>query len=371
MGNPRVIAVYLPQFHAIPENDAWWGKGFTEWVNVKKARPVYRGHYQPKLPSELGFYDLTEPQVREQQAQLASEVGIEGFCYWHYWFGNGRRLLERPFSEVVDSGKPDFPFCLAWANHSWSNKTWTAHNGGKSTMLMEQLYPGKEDFQNHFFAVLPAFKDERYILVDGKPIFFIFDPYFEQVQDFMKLWQKLAIENGLKGIHFVAMVLSRPIRVKKSLSERISNLHSLGFDAVNTIGTTKAELSHNPLKIYGQLFLNKLGIKTLVRYRQRDINRNIFSKEDSMENVYPTTIPNWDRTPRCGKSCVIYTDSTPEAYEEQLKKAISLVSNKAPEHQLILVRSWNEWGEGNYLEPDIKYGRGYLDAIKRLLRKEG
>ena len=175
----RVLAYYLPQFHPVPENDKFWGPGFTEWTNVAKAKPLFRGHYQPRIPADLGFYDLRLPEVREQQAQLAREAGIEGFCYWHYWFGNGRQLLQRPFNEVLASGKPDFPFCLAWANHDWSTKSWQRGKGkvDSSVMIEKQLYPGDEDYIHHFNYVLPAFRDHRYITVDGKPLFLIFDTY--------------------------------------------------------------------------------------------------------------------------------------------------------------------------------------------------
>ena len=156
----RVIAFYLPQYHPIPENDAFWGRGFTEWTNVTKAKPLFKGHKQPKLPTELGYYDLRVSEVREQQASLAKEVGIEGFCYWHYWFGNGKRILERVFNEVLESDKPDFPFCLGWANESWTGR-W---HGLENEIIVEQTYPGEDDFKNHFFSILPALKDKRYIL---------------------------------------------------------------------------------------------------------------------------------------------------------------------------------------------------------------
>jgi lipopolysaccharide biosynthesis protein len=155
----RILATYLPQFHPIPENDAWWGKGFTEWTNVGKAKPLFRGHYQPRVPADLGYYDLRLPEVRQQQADMAREYGVEGFCYWHYWFGKGKQLLERPFNEVLTSGKPDFPFCLSWANHSWQDKQFSKE--GTNRMLIEQQYPGEEDHMNHFHTLLPAFKDKR------------------------------------------------------------------------------------------------------------------------------------------------------------------------------------------------------------------
>ena len=200
----RVIAFYLPQFHPIPENDKFWGRGFTEWTNVAKAKPLFRGHYQPRIPADLGFYDLRLPEVREAQAAMASDAGIEGFCYWHYWFGNGKKLLERPFEEVLSSGQPDFPFCLAWANHDWTTKTW--QNGGRKEMIVQQTYPGEKDHISHFNYVLPAFLDHRYIKVDGKPLFLILEPYyFKGLTLFMDLWRKLAVEHGLKGIYFVGM----------------------------------------------------------------------------------------------------------------------------------------------------------------------
>lgn len=372
MNNPRLLALYLPQYHPIPENDEWWGKGFTEWTNVAKAKPLFRGHYQPKIPSDLGFYDLRMPEIREEQARLAKEAGIEGFCYWHYWFGNGRRLLERPFSEVVSSGEPDYPFCLCWANHSWSNKTWKLAKSRleSSSMLMEQLYPGEADYKDHFYSLLDAFKDKRYIRVDGKPVFFIFNSDFPEVTSFIKTWRELAKENGLGDFHFVAMLYSGSLRSNATVKERIDHIMSLGFDAVNTIGNTKAELEVGKIKSYTHALLSKvLKTNTTIKYKQSDINKHMFSEEDKLESVYPTVMPNWDRSPRCGKACVIYTDSTPEVFEKHLEDAINLVKDKEQEHRIVTIRSWNEWGEGNYLEPDLKYGHGYLDAIKEALNK--
>ena len=203
----RVIAFYLPQFHPFKENDEWWGKGFTEWTNVGKAKPLFRGHYQPRVPADLGYYDLRCPWVREAQADMAREAGVEGFMYWHYWFGNGRTLMADIFDDVLKSGKPDFPFCLGWANHSWSRRTWNSDaQNHKNVDLMIQEYPGDEDITSHFYNVLPAFKDKRYITVDGKPIFMIYDPAaLPDAPHFMKMWRNLAVENGLNGIHFVGL----------------------------------------------------------------------------------------------------------------------------------------------------------------------
>ena len=206
MSNPRLIAFYLPQFYPTKENNEWWRPGFTEWTNVANAKPLFRGHYQPKIPADLGFYDLRVPEVREQQAQLAKEAGIEGFCYWHYWFA-GRRLLDTVFNEVVENGKPDFPFCLCWANHSWYKKTWDPKMPNK--LLMEQTYPGDEDYIAHFKALLPAFKDSRYIKVDGKLLFGVFSSLdIPDPQHFFNLWNKLAKENGLEGFYFFGFTFS-------------------------------------------------------------------------------------------------------------------------------------------------------------------
>ena len=201
MKNPRLIAFYLPQFYPTTENDQWWGKGFTEWTNVGRAKPLFHGHYQPKVPADLGYYDLRIEDIRIQQATLAKEAGIEGFCYWHYWFGNGKRLLDKVFREVIKSGNPDYPFCLCWANHSWYAKTWDPTKPPR--LLMEQTYPGEEDYKAHFYEMLPAFKDNRYIKVNGKLLFGFFAPLdIPDLQIFKDTWNKLAIENGLKGFSF-------------------------------------------------------------------------------------------------------------------------------------------------------------------------
>lgn len=376
----RVIALYLPQYHPIPENDEWWGKGFTEWINVAKAKPLFRGHYQPKIPTELGFYDLRLPEVREEQAKLAREAGIEGFCYWHYWFGNGRRLLERPFNEVLSSGKPDFPFCLGWANHTWTSKTWNKEKHQNTpSILLEQQYLGEEDYKQHFECVLPAFKDSRYITVDGKPFFLIFDPLnFVDVTHFMEYWRHLAKENGLPGIHFVGVGFSASFHSadgKKlnglAITEAADNYNhilSLGFDAVNSMGMTKANImAHGKMRSFVLEFLKrKMNLNIIDRVKQRDINKNLFTAEDRWENVYPTIMPNYDRTPRTNKD-VFWTDSTPDAFKECAKECVEMIKEKTDEHKIIILKSWNEWGEGNYMEPDIKYGRGYIEALKEVL----
>ncbi len=356
----RILAFYLPQFHPIPENDEWWGKGFTEWTNVGKAKPLYKGHYQPKVPADLGYYDLRLPEVREAQAEMAHNAGIEGFMYWHYWFGGGRRLLERPFQEVLYSGKPDFPFCLGWANHSWANKTWDSKDQySVKKVLIEQRYDGEQDFIDHFNYVLPAFKDKRYIRFNNKPIFLIYSPLdFPEISQFIKLWNKLAIENGLDGIHFVG---------QSFWDKDVNKIQQLGVNAVCRVGIFDASD-----KIRGRLINKVLGklrdkfkFTPLNKYEYSDIVNHLGNTSlDKKENVYPTVVSNFDHTPRSGRKGLIFEGCTPSLFKKMLRNAIASVGDKKREERIIFLRSWNEWAEGNYVEPDLTYGCGFLDAIR-------
>ena len=382
MNKARIIALYLPQFHPIPENDKWWGPGFTEWTNVAKAKPLFRGHHQPRIPADLGFYDLRLAETREQQAMLAREAGIEGFCYYHYWFGGGRQLLERPFNEVVASGKPDFPFCICWANHTWSNKTWNRKSAmQQDSVLMEQTYPGTEDDIAHFNSLLPAFRDPRYMTVDGKLIFVIYDPLkFINIERFIETWRKLAEKNGLPGFHFVGMTPStltfrvaadgsrqRVMPNLKSSAKIFKDVLDLGFDSVNSFGKRRGEMLYEgKWKNLAKTILRHVGLPTgSIRYDYERTVCNYFAPEDSWENVYPTILPQWDRTPRVSSWDGVYVNATPEKFEKHIRQALELIKDKAPEHRILFLKSWNEWGEGNYVEPDLQWGHGFLDAIHR------
>lgn len=358
MSKPKVIAFYLPQFHPIPENDEWWGKGFTEWTNVGKARPLFRGHYQPHVPADLGYYDLRVPETRVAQAEMARKYGVEGFVYWHYWFGNGKRLLERPFNEVLASGNPDFPFALAWANETWKG---FAHGLKNRNVLIEQQYPGDEDYIAHFYDVLPAFKDKRYITVDDKPIFLIYKPYqLPDAAHFIDLWQKLAHENGLKGIYFIAQHQNVKDH-NKSEEESLKEVLSWGFSAMNFVRLYNILVTQSFKRRFYDALKRRIFRMPSVRSYQKAI-RHFVQPLDRDENVIPTLIPNWDHSPRSANQALVLHNSTPELFRCHIKDVLDLIKNKS--NKLVIVKSWNEWAEGNYLEPDLKWGRSHLEVLK-------
>ena len=352
----RIIALYLPQFHPIPENDEWWGAGFTEWVNVAMARPLVRGHNQPHIPADLGFYDLRMPEIREAQAILAKEAGIEGFCYWHYWFGNGKQLLERPFNEVVDSGKPDFPFCLSWANHSWYKKRWVAYKG-KDRLLVEQAYPGTQDHIDHFYTLLKAFKDERYIKVDGKLFFLIYLPLeIPDIKNFISLWRKLAKENGLNDFYFVG---------QQYCGKDSEKTLEAGFDAIQ---------NRSLLNIHNQMPLFKKAIKRLfsvvkipIIYKYSEAIECCHSELETQINRMPALYTGWDHTPRSQHKGTVLTGFNPQTFYKHAVETLNLVKDKSKEYQLVLLSSWNEWGEGNYMEPDREFGKGFIYALRKAI----
>ena len=338
---PLLVALYLPQFHPIPENDAWWGKGFTEWANVAKARPLFPGHYQPHVPADLGFYDLRVPETRQAQADLARQYGIGAFCYYHYWFA-GRRLLERPFNEVLAFGEPDFPFCLCWANQTWTG-VW---HGAPDRVLIEQTYPGDEDAICHFHSLLPAFHDSRYLRIHGKPMFLIFRPLeLPESQRFIRLWQKLASENGLPGIHFVGFAPTRNWDYAASAFDMAVDQFLPPFVA-----------SHQ----------KKFPARPTV-YLYGDVVQHFVPPIDSTNLRYPCVLPNWDNSPRSGANGLVLHESTPELFRSQFRQALAWSRDKLTDSGVIFIKAWNEWAEGNYLEPDLRFGHSYLQVIKEEL----
>ena len=352
----RVIAFHLPQFHPTPENDEWWGKGFTEWTNVAKAKPLFPGHYQPHIPADLGFYDLRLPEARHAQAELAQQYGIEAFCYYHYWLGGGRRMLERPVNEILTSGEPNFPFCLCWANHSW-NTAWQ----GTDTTLIEQLYPGLDDHKEHFDWLLKAFSDPRYLTIDGKPIFVIYKPDdIPDTRQVMDFWRECAIKNGLPGLYLIGV----------SHRNEAWDPRDRGLDA-----SIMQALPRRDGRIPRRYLLTKL--KLALQGNRHELT--IWDYEEILPILlrsrpvdwpdYPLVLPNWDNTPRSGTRGIVFHNSTPELFRTHLHDAVEKVLDRPTQERIVFLKAWNEWAEGNYVEPDLRFGHGYLEAIRDEIMK--
>ena len=360
----NVIAFYLPQFHPFPENDEWWGKGFTEWTNVGKAKPMFKGHNQPRVPTELGYYDLRLPIVREQQAEMARDAGVTAFCYWHYWFGNGKRLIADIFDEVLESGKPDFPFCLGWANHSWMAKNWNSDGTIKERMLMEQTYPGENDARMHFNFLLRAFSDKRYVKIDGMPLLYIFDAT-HLPDEYIRWFKKWTIEAGFPGLLLVANTHEN-YRDKKEFLSR-------GFDCVSyqrlSGNFLKKRIFRGQVRIIRYLRKLKSVFTNLPPFLENynDVYPNLILECDKDPDIIPAIVPQWDHSPRSGRNGVIMKNSTPEAFYKHAVNALNIIKNKPINRQILFVRSWNEWGEGNFMEPDLTHGRGFINALRKAI----
>jgi len=329
----RLIAFYLPQFHPTPENDRWWGRGFTEWTNVARARPLFPGHAQPRIPADLGFYDLRLTEAQEQQAALARTVGIEGFCYWHYWF-SGTRLLHRPVDQLLAAGRPDLPFCLAWANETWSRR-WL---GEEQDILIRQDYSPADD-RAHIEWLLPVFADPRYLTVEGRPVFLVYRPVdLPDPRATTTLWRERCRAEGLPDPYLLG-VNGHAVTVDCRL---------LGFD-----GTVNFEPQLGALPS-----VNADGLKV---YDDAEARRRMASWYPDYP-AHPTVYVRWDTTPRRGGDAIVFVNGRVENFTRALEGAIARVDGQG-EHALVFVNAWNEWAEGNYLEPDLADGRRYLDAI--------
>ena len=340
----RLLAFYLPQFHRIPENDAWWGEGFTEWDHVRGARALFRGHRQPREPGELGYYDLLDPAVRERQAELARDHGIDGFCYYHYWFG-GKRLLERPFQEVLDTGRPDLPFALCWANEPWSRR-W---DGSEHEILQPQSY-GADDDLAHIRWLLPALGDTRAIRVGGRPLFVVYQGHaLPDPERTIDTWRNEVARAGLPGLHLVA--------VETGWDEGW-DATQVGFD-----GKIRFQPQFSVLKRLPRLHL--ADNQELRVYDYRRVWPDLSELPQAPYPTYETVFAGWDNTPRRQDAGWVLHDATPELYERWLAKAVR-TARERPEHErLVFINAWNEWGEGAYLEPDSAYGRAFLEATRR------
>jgi lipopolysaccharide biosynthesis protein len=356
LADPLCLAFFLPQFHPIPENDQWWGEGFTEWQNVAKARPRFRGHYQPHLPADLGFYDLRVPEVREAQAGMAREAGLDGFVYYHYWF-NGKRLLQRPVDEILASRRPDFPFCLAWANENWTRK-W---DGGDDEILIGQRYSLKDDL-DHIQSLRPALLDDRYVRVDGKPVLLIYrSSKLPDPKGTTDLWRNEAERWGLPGLYLLRV---------ESFSTELADPVGLGFDAAVQFQPAAPYLppqilSHRVRRRIGNRFDD--GV-----YSYERLVSNALTAERPSYPRWPGVSPGFDNSARRSQGATIFVGSTPQKYEKWLSGALEESEKVARAfHQdrgLVFINAWNEWAEGNHLEPGDKYGSEYLAATRSAIQ---
>ena len=348
----RVIAFYLPQFHPIPENDEWWGKGFTEWTNVTRSAPLFRGHHQPQLPADLGFYDLRLPEVRVQQAEMARAHGIEGFCYWHYWF-NGRRLLNRPIDEMLARGEPDFPFCVGWANESWTRR-WT---GEEAEVLLKQTYSEQDDLA-HARWLAQTFSDSRYIRVDGRPLFVLYRA--PALPDARRTTDTFRAECVRLGV-------TEPLIVGR-------DTHNPGTD-MREWGCDTSESSSPNLGALPGAFAPP-GLRDLARNLSIGVvssSLKVFDYERSCELMerarpkhshFPGFFVGWDNTPRRGDKAIVLKDSTPEAFARGFRVVLRSVRDKPPQSRIVFLNAWNEWAECMCLEPGRLFGLGFLEAVK-------
>ncbi len=350
---PRLIAFYLPQYHPTPENDAWWGKGFTEWTNVVRGRPLFPGHYQPHLPADLGFYDLRLPEARQAQADLARAYSLSGFCYYHYWF-HGQRLLERPFNEVLASGQPDFPFCLCWANHHW-NRVW---DGQTNELLIRQEYSAEDDLEHIRWLAL-AFRDQRYIRIDGKPVFIVYHASaLPNPAATAALWRDEARRLGIGELYLCKV---------DSFQDHFTPPAQIGFDAAVGFQPDTASLLTLPEKAYWRV-ARKLGLGqgALVCDYAQFIRRSL-RQEPRPYLRFPCVTPGWDNSARRKSGAFLLHRSTPQLYGQWLRDVIRQFTPVTPEANLVFVNAWNEWAEGNHLEPCQKWGRAYLEATRQAI----
>lgn len=350
------IALYLPQFQPNNDNDRWYGKGFTEWTNVAKAKPLYRGHYQPHIPADLGFYDLRVRETRLAQAEMAKQYGVAAFCYWTYWFGDGKQLLEKTIWEVYSDREITLPFCLAWANHSWEKKQW--NKNGSNELLVEQKYLGEKDYTDFFYNYLPIFKDERYYRVDGKLFFIIYSPLeSNEISKFISTWRILAKKENIGDFYFVGKDMS---------GENVERIKSVGCDAVFDDNTLNI---HHELSMATKirLFIERKYLKKPTVFKYKEAINYMITQSETRDDVIPVVAPNWDHSPRSGRNGLILDSCEPKYFYKLLQKAIKCVEKKDPGHRQVIIKSWNEWGEGNHMEPDLKYGLGYLEALRKSL----
>ncbi len=358
----KVIAFYLPQFHTFPENDKWWGEGFTEWTTVKKAQPLYEGHNQPRIPMDQNYYDLTDLNNLKWQAGLAKKYGIYGFCYYHYWF-NGRMLMEKPAEMMLECKEIDLPFCICWANDDWT-RTWAQKN---NEILIAQDYEDRADWPKHFQYLLQFFQDERYIKIDGKPFLVIYRPeLISTLREMLELWEKMAVENGFPGLAFAYQYTHFDHR-----THPCGDLFDYGIEYQPSL----IRMKHNrtvlgAYKYLRNMLFDRLKLKrtgrTILKYDYDRVWQEIIKMHPRDEKMIAGAFVDWDNTPRHKYRGSVFTGVTPEKFEKYLRLQFQHIKREYQTDMLFLF-AWNEWGEGGYLEPDEKNQYEMLEAVRNAL----
>ena len=371
----KTIAYYLPQFHAIPENDKAWGKGFTEWTNTKKAKPMFEGHYQPKVPLNKNYYNLLNDDVKVWQANLAKQYGVFGFCYYHYWFKDGKQLLEKPAEQMLANKEVDIPFCFSWANENWS-KLW---DGGNKELIAEQDYGDQDDWKKHLEYLIPFFKDSRYITLDGKPVFLIYKPEeMPQVNQMIDYWNSEIKKAGFPGICFMIQNPNWFFMPSYELGKfdyqvKFHPFFALGYKDKNI------EKMYFQRRIYQKLkhvHLNGIidtlvpKLKKIRHKKDANIQKKldydeiweVILKTEHKKEFIEGAFVDWDNTAR-KKNGFVHIGATPEKFKGYMKRLYKSVEDNE-QQPVVFINAWNEWCEGAYLEPDEKHGFGYLEALK-------
>lgn len=364
----KVLSIYLPQFHTIPENDSWWGKGFTEWTNCKRGKPYYPGHYQPREPLNDNYYDLSDLRVLEKHTKLAKKAGIAGFCFYHYYF-KGKTLLEKPIEKYRDSSKENFPYCLIWANQSWT-RTWYRAQAGNS-ILIQQSYGNENDWKNHFYYLLDFFRDERYIKIDNKPLYIIYIPQDIYCRrEMFSVWQKLALENGFNGLYLIAMNTSFGKDSHSDLYNAYMDFEPMCTWSNDNSWRKKLQIWKETKQKYidksKKSLLNYIYLKNSYTYSY--LCKKIIQKSRrSTSKTYIGIFAGWDNTSRKDENGLIIRGNTPKKFGKIVEVTLSLSEKQNKKY--VFLNAWNEWSEGAYIEADKKYGYAYLKALKNVIYK--
>jgi len=372
----KIIPLYLPQFHTIPENDEWWGKGFTEWSNVKGAKPLFKGHNQPRVPLNENYYDLSKIDTLKWQCKIAREHGIYGFAMYHYWF-NGHMLLEKPMEMLLEHPEIDINYCISWANHDWTD-AWKAKDNAPKTLIAHD-FDDEEDWVTHFNYMLRFFKDPRYMKEDNKPILIIYIPnLIPKLNKLLDKWTDMAKENGFEGLTFIYQSAASSYDDSWDKS-KFSYGVEMNPQYINLLTKTQNEpqqISFRMVKIARKI-KKLLGITRSLDFRgynHKEVRRldydtcwrSILEHKPVSRKMIPCAFTDWDNTPRHNTNGYLYVGVTPEKFKDYFKRLL-IKSKTDYDTDMVFVFAWNEWAEGGYLEPDTKTGYKYLDAIKESL----